>query len=267
MTPQVLVAALYKFADLDDYREMREPLQAFCRQRGVFGSLLLAKEGINGTIAGPDEAVAAVVEHLRSDPRLGDIGIKTSRADRMPFKRMKVRLKREIVSLGVADVDPNKSVGSYVAPQDWNALIADPDVVLIDTRNAYEVAFGSFEGAVDPATRSFREFPDWVRNAPELAGKRKVAMFCTGGIRCEKASSYLLSQGFEDVYHLQGGILNYLEKVPEKDSRWSGTCFVFDERIAVDHALNPTWGEGAPESAKGILPKEVALMIDENRGE
>lgn len=261
---EILVAALYKFADLPDHRDLREPLLAFCRERGVFGSLLLATEGINGTIAGPDEAIDAVLDHLRGDARFADIEVKFSRAPRMPFKRMKVRLKQEIVSLGVADVDPNECVGEYVAPEDWNALIADPDVVVIDTRNAYEVAFGTFDGALDPGTRSFRQFPEWVKSAPQLVGKRRVAMFCTGGIRCEKASSYLLSQGFEAVYHLKGGILNYLEKVPESDSRWSGTCFVFDERIAVDHSLRPTWGEGAPAGAKNILPKDVALMIDGN---
>ncbi|MBA5777748.1 rhodanese-related sulfurtransferase [Stappia sp. F7233] len=252
-----LVAALYRFAELADYRELREPLLAVCRDNGVKGSVLLAGEGINGTIAGRDAGIEAVLAHLRADPRINGFDVKFSRAERLPFGRMKVRLKREIVSLGVAEADPLKAVGAYVEPEDWNALISDPDVVLVDTRNAYEVAFGTFRGAVDPKTRSFRAFADWAREAVTLAEKPKVAMFCTGGIRCEKATSLLLELGLPEVYHLKGGILNYLEKVPQEQSLWQGTCFVFDDRIAVDHDLRPTWGKGAPEEAMAILPRDL----------
>lgn len=255
----VLIAALYRFAELADYRELREPLLAVCRRNGVKGSLLLAEEGINGTIAGPDAGIDAVLSHLRADSRLADIDVKFSRAGRVPFGRMKVRLKREIVSLGVAEADPRRAVGAYVEPEDWNALISDPDVVLVDTRNDYEVAFGTFRGALDPKTRSFRAFADWARQAAPLAGKPKVAMFCTGGIRCEKATSLLLELGLDEVYHLKGGILNYLEKVPQDESLWQGACFVFDERIAVDHDLRPTWGEDAPEEARSILPRDLDI--------
>ncbi|SDU25926.1 rhodanese-related sulfurtransferase [Stappia sp. ES.058] len=251
------ISAFYHFAALDDFAELKAPLAALACGAGVRGSILLAAEGVNGTIAGTEDGVAAVLDHLRADPRLSDLQEKTSRAQRMPFKRLKVRLKREIVSLGVEGIDPVGKVGTYVAPEDWNALLQDPDVVLIDTRNDYEVAFGTFEGAVSPQTRSFRSFPDWVRSAPAMADKPKVAMFCTGGIRCEKATSLLLEQGFGEVYHLDGGILNYLEQVPREDSLWRGDCFVFDERIAVDHDLAPTWGEGAPEEAHAVLPRAV----------
>ena len=232
-----LVAALYKFVPLDDFREMREPLRAFCDAQEVRGTLLLAQEGINGTIAGPPAGIRAVLDHLRSDPRLGDLEHKESTASCMPFKRMKVRLKKEIVTLGVSGVDPNRHVGTYVQPEDWNELISDPDVVLIDTRNDYEVEVGTFKGAIDPKTPSFRDFPAWVAGATALANKPKVAMFCTGGIRCEKASSFLIEQGFGEVYHLQGGILKYLETVPEAESLWHGECFVFDEREGLSHGL------------------------------
>ncbi|WP_428697770.1 rhodanese-related sulfurtransferase [Stappia sp.] len=248
------ISAFFHFAPLDDYTAMREPLLAVAREAGIRGSILLAGEGVNGTIAGTQAGVERVLAHLRADPRLAGLVEKASFAGRMPFGRLKVRLKKEIVSLGVAGIDPRKAVGTYVAPADWNALISDPDVVVLDTRNDYEIAFGSFEGAISPDTRTFRSFPDWVRKARADGDGRKVAMFCTGGIRCEKASALLLSEGFGEVFHLEGGILNYLEKVPEAESLWQGACFVFDERVAVDHALRPTWGRGAPEAAREVLP-------------
>ena len=234
---EFLVAALYKFVFLPDCNDMREPLQAYCDQHGVKGTLLLANEGINGTIAGTNEGIKAVLAYLRSDPRLATLEHKESYAPRMPFNRMKVRVKKEIVTMGVPDIDPNKIVGTYVKPEDWNALISDPDVVLIDTRNDYEVAIGTFKGAVDPNIKSFRELPSWVKAQKTLDKKPKVAMFCTGGIRCEKSTAYMKAQGFDEVYHLQGGILKYLELVPEENSLWQGECFVFDERVAVKHGL------------------------------
>ncbi|MAA97461.1 MAG: hypothetical protein CMN87_18495 [Stappia sp.] len=251
------VSAFYLFVPLDDFQAMRDPLLAVAEAARVRGSILLAAEGVNGTIAGSDDGVETVLAHLRRDRRLADLSEKNARAERMPFGRLKVRLKREIVSLGVESVDPRRRVGAYVAPQDWNALISDPDVVVVDTRNDYEIAFGSFEGALSPETRTFRSFPEWVRGQREAGRAKKVAMFCTGGIRCEKATSFLLDEGFEDVYHLDGGILNYLEKVPREESLWHGDCFVFDERVAVDHDLRATWGEGAPEEAREVLPDDL----------
>jgi len=235
----LLVTALYKFVRLDDYEELREPLLLACQKYGVTGSLLLAAEGINGTIAGSAEDVHRFVRDLQRDPRFLDLELKESSASRPPFLRMKVKLKKEIVTMGVPGVDPLDTVGAYVAPEDWNALIADPSVVLVDTRNDYEVRIGTFRGAKDPHIKNFRSFPDWLRH--ELAGKDspKVAMFCTGGIRCEKATSWLLGEGIDEVYHLKGGILKYLEVVPEADSLWEGECFVFDERVAVKHGLQP----------------------------
>lgn len=235
--PQYLVAALYKFVALPDYDELQAPLKQVCDDNSVMGTLLLALEGINGTIAGPEAGIRAVLAHLRSDPRFADLEHKESWASEMPFLRMKVRLKNEIVTMGAPEADPTKQVGTYVKPDDWNDLISDPDVVLIDTRNDYEVEIGTFKGAVDPRTASFREFPQWVKDHPELGSKPKVAMFCTGGIRCEKASSYMLAHGFEEVYHLQGGILKYLENVAQDESLWEGECFVFDERVSVKHGL------------------------------
>jgi len=232
-----LVAALYRFHDLADHEALRAPLAAFCCGRGIKGTLLLAREGINGTVAGEDGAVRALVDHLQSIEGLDGLEVKYSRAATMPFHRMKVRLKKEIVTMGVTDLDPRSSAGTYVAAADWNALIADPDTVVIDTRNDYEVALGTFLGAVDPKTRSFAEFPAWAeRHRGELEG-RKLAMFCTGGIRCEKATAYLKSIGMDEVYHLKGGILKYLEDVPAEESLWDGECFVFDERVAVRHGL------------------------------
>ncbi len=232
-----VVAALYKFAPLPDFEELRAPLAALCGEKGVMGTLLLAREGINGTIAGTRAGIDAVLDHLRADSRLADLEHKESRASEMPFHRMKVRLKKEIVTLGLPAVDPNLKVGRYIRPEDWNALISDPEVLVIDTRNDYEVGIGSFEGAEDPKTASFREFPDYVRQKLDPKKHRKVAMFCTGGIRCEKASSFMLEEGFDEVYHLQGGILKYLETVPESESLWRGECFVFDGRVAVTHGL------------------------------
>ena len=231
------VAALYRFAALPDWQSLRAPLAAFCCARGIKGTLLIAHEGINGTVAGAPEAIEQLIEHLRSVPALREIDVKFSAAAQMPFHRMKVRLKREIVTMGVENLDPARQAGTYVAPDEWNALVAEPDTVLIDTRNAYETAIGTFAGAIDPCTDSFIEFPRWAEaNLDELKGRR-VAMFCTGGIRCEKATAYLRSLGVEDVFHLKGGILKYLEKVPEDESLWRGECFVFDERVAVGHGL------------------------------
>ena len=231
------VAALYHFAPLADYAELKEPLQNLCDMLAIKGTLLLATEGINGTVAGSDKAILQLMDYLRADPRLSEIDYKMSRAANMPFYRMKVRLKKEIVTMGVDGVDPNETVGTYVDPKDWNALISDPDVVLIDTRNDYEVEIGTFEGAINPDTQSFREFPQWVETNKNKLNKPKVAMFCTGGIRCEKASSYMKTMGYDDVYHLKGGILKYLEHVPENQSKWNGDCFVFDQRVAVKHGL------------------------------
>ncbi len=233
----VVVAALYKFTRLVDYRELREPLLDVCLQRGVRGTLLLAEEGINGTIAGDRASIDAVLAWLRQDPRLADLEHKESKDEEAPFLRMKVKLKREIVTLGVPGIDPNARVGTHVSPADWNAVVNDPDVVLVDTRNHYECGIGTFRGALDPGTTSFREFPAWVKANLEPSRDRKVAMFCTGGIRCEKASAYLLEQGFETVYHLRGGVLNYLEEIPAAQSTWEGECFVFDNRVSVNHRL------------------------------
>ncbi|OKH50374.1 hypothetical protein NIES2101_19540 [Calothrix sp. HK-06] len=232
----LVVAAFYKFTKLPDFAQMQDPLLAFCTVQAIKGTILLAPEGINGTIAGERNSIDAVLSYLRSDSRLADLEHKESSASESPFERMKVKLKKEIVTLGLP-VNPTEQVGTYVSPKDWNAVISDPDVVVIDTRNDYEVKIGSFKGAVNPETNSFREFPDYVRHHLDPKKHKKVAMFCTGGIRCEKASSYMMSQGFEQVYHLQGGILKYLEEVPQQESLWSGECFVFDERIAVQHGL------------------------------
>lgn len=233
----VIVAALYKFVTLENYHEMREPLLEVCQAAASCGTLLLAAEGINGTIAGSREGIDRVLAWLRADPRLSDLEHKESIDDHMPFYRMKVKLKKEIVTMGIAGIDPNKTVGTYVKPSEWNQLLSDPEVLLIDTRNDYEYGIGSFRGAVDPHTTSFREFPEYVRSHLDPRKQKKIAMFCTGGIRCEKASAFMLQEGFEEVYHLQGGILKYLEEVPEQDSIWEGECFVFDNRVAVNHAL------------------------------
>ena len=235
------VAAFYQFAALPDFRELREPLRAICARLGLKGSLLLAQEGINGTIAGTPDSVDAFVGELQCGPLFGDrldnLELKFSRASAMPFQRLKIRLKKEIVTLGDPQVDPTRQVGTYVDAAEWNALISAPDTLVIDTRNAFEVAMGTFEGAVDPGIRSFGQFKDFAAQHLDPARHRKIAMFCTGGIRCEKASAYLLSHGFAEVYHLKGGILRYLEGVPEHQSRWRGECFVFDERVSLGQGL------------------------------
>src|SRR6059058_173391 len=235
------VAALYQFAALPDFRELREPLRTLAAGLGLKGSVLLAHEGINGTVAGSDEAIDAFVRELQHGAlfggRLDNLELKFSSASVMPFQRLKIRLKKEIVTLGDAAVDPTRQVGTYVEPSDWNELIAAPDTLLLDTRNAFEVAMGTFEGAVDPGLRSFGQFKDFAAQQLDPAKHKRIAMFCTGGIRCEKASAYLLAQGFDEVYHLKGGILRYLEGVSEAQSRWRGECFVFDERVALGHDL------------------------------
>ena len=235
------VAAFYQFAALPDFRELREPLRAICADLKLKGSVLLALEGINGTLAGSADAIGGLIHELRDGAlfggRLGDLELKFSQARAMPFQRLKIRLKKEIVTLGDTETDPTREVGIYVDAADWNALIATPDTLVIDTRNAFEVAMGTFAGALDPGIKSFGQFKDFAARNLDPAKHRRVAMFCTGGIRCEKASAYLLSRGFAEVYHLKGGILRYLEAVPEAESRWRGECFVFDDRIALGHGL------------------------------
>jgi UPF0176 protein len=235
------VAALYQFVSLPDFRELRDPLHAICSDLGIKGSLLLAPEGINGTLAGTEEGIDALVAELRNGPlfhgRLDNLELKFSTAADLPFKRMKVRLKKEIVTLGDPQADPTQQVGAYVSAAEWNGLLEDPDLIVVDTRNDFEVEMGTFAGAVDPRIKKFSEFKEFVQKELDPARHRKVAMFCTGGIRCEKASSYMLKQGFEEVFHLKGGILQYLEDVPEIESRWNGGCFVFDERVSLGHGL------------------------------
>ena len=235
--PMFTVAALYKFTPFDDPTALRAPLLAACEAVGVRGTLLLAREGINGTIAGTRAGIDTALDHIRALPGCDDLDWKESTAADMPFGRMKVRLKREIVTMGEPDVDPRAGTGHYVAPGDWNALISAPDVVVIDTRNDYEVAIGSFEGAIDPKTASFRDFPAWWQANRARFGNKRIAMFCTGGIRCEKSTNYLLSRGVSEVFHLKGGILRYLEEIPPEQSAWRGECFVFDGRVSVGHGL------------------------------
>lgn len=232
-----VVCAMYRFVALPDYVALRDKLLSVMESFQIKGSLLLASEGINGTVAGSRESIDALIAWLQQDERFAQLDCKFSAAHELPFYRTKVKLKKEIVTMGVEGIDPRSVVGTYVKPKDWNALIADPDVVLVDTRNNYEVELGSFEGAINPNTESFREFPDYVRAHLDPARHKKVAMFCTGGIRCEKSTAYLKSQGFEEVYHLEGGILKYLEEVSPAESKWRGDCFVFDNRVAVDHSL------------------------------
>ncbi|MBB6355189.1 rhodanese-related sulfurtransferase [Aminobacter aganoensis] len=251
------VAALYRFCRLERFEDLRAPLAAFCCGKGIKGTLLLAREGINGTVAGTEEAIAELVAHLEAMPELAGLEVKYSTASEMPFHRMKVRLKSEIVTMGVEGIDPLASVGAYVEPQDWNALISDPGTIVVDTRNDYEVSIGTFSGAVDPQTKSFREFPGWVENhRSELEG-RKVAMFCTGGIRCEKATAYVKSLGIDEVFHLKGGILRYLEEVPAEDSLWQGECFVFDERVSVAHGLAVGEAELCRACRHPLMPEEL----------
>ena len=250
MSPQLpkspapaVVAALYRFTRFQNCGSLTEPLESVCRRQGVRGTLLLAPEGINGTIAGSEEAISAVVEHIRTLPGCFGLDVKLSTAAVVPFHRMKVRVKREIVTMGEHGIDPPAGAGTYVEPRDWNALISDPDTIVIDTRNDYEVSVGTFAGAINPQTVSFRDFPAWFRGAREaLLGRGrqpKIAMFCTGGIRCEKSTAFVRSEGVEAVHHLKGGILEYLETVPETESLWRGECFVFDERVTVGHGLAP----------------------------
>lgn len=233
----IIVAALYKFVSLPDFSDLREPLLDFCQQQGIKGTLLLAHEGINGTVSGTRESIDALLAYLKSDPRMVDLDHKESVYEEQPFYRMKVKLKKEIVTMGVEDIDPTTMAGTYVEPKDWNDLISDPEVRVIDTRNYYEYNIGTFEGAENPETTTFRELPTYVKENLDPTQHKKVAMFCTGGIRCEKSTAYLKQQGFEEVYHLKGGILKYLEEVPEEKSLWRGECFVFDNRVAVNHRL------------------------------
>lgn len=235
----IKVAALYRFVAFAEPEKLQRLILAECKARAIKGTILLAHEGINGTVAGALEAIDELVGYLRGIPGCEELEVKYSHAADMPFYRMKVRLKKEIVTLGVEGIDPKREVGTYVQPEDWNALISDPDTVLIDTRNDYEVAIGTFEGAIDPRTKAFRDFPTWFREHREelAAGKTKFAMFCTGGIRCEKSTAFLKAEGIDDVYHLEGGVLRYLETVSEAESKWQGECFVFDERVSVKHGL------------------------------
>ncbi len=235
------VAALYHFVSLPDYINLKEPLLEFCKSRQIKGTLLLAEEGINGTVAGPEDGIDELIDYLRNgnifEGRLRSLDVKFSEASKEPFLRMRVRLKREIVTLRAPEASPTQQVGTYVTPEGWNEVISDPDTIVIDTRNDYEVAIGSFKGALDPNTSTFTEFKDFVSENLNPEKHKKVAMFCTGGIRCEKASSYMLAHGFEEVFHLKGGILKYLEEVQEENSLWEGNCFVFDERVAVGHGM------------------------------
>jgi UPF0176 protein len=251
-----VVVTFYKFVALPDYADLRSPLFDLCQAQGIRGTILLAEEGINSTIVGTQEAIDAVLDYLRSDGRFQDLTVKRSVSEEPVFDRLKVRLKREIVTLGQPQADPNRQVGTYVKPTDWNALIADPEVLVIDTRNDFEVSIGTFVGAENPQTNSFGEFPDYVQQHCDPVKHRKVAMFCTGGIRCEKASSYMLSQGFEQVYHLEGGILQYLETVPPEESLWQGECFVFDQRVAVTHGLKPGSFEACPSCGHPVSPED-----------
>lgn len=232
-----IVATFYKFVRLPDYAEKQQPLLSYCLDRRIKGTILLAPEGINATISGSRDAIDSILAFLRSDSRLADLEHKESYAEELPFERMKVKLKKEIVTLGLPQIDPSDRVGTYVSAQEWNALISDPEVLVIDARNDYEVGIGTFQGALNPETESFRDFPAYVRQNLNPDRHKKVAMFCTGGIRCEKATSFLLSEGFERVYHLKGGILKYLAEIPAPESLWQGECFVFDERVAIKHGL------------------------------
>ncbi len=259
-TPEdkIVVAALYRFVALEDFQELRDPILQAMLSAGVRGTLLLANEGINGTIAASRQGIDEILAYLRKDPRFADTDVKESFCDEMPFKRTRVRLKKEIVTMGVEGIDPNDAVGTYVDPSDWNDLISDPDVVLVDTRNDYEIAIGTFQGAQNPDTHTFREFPDYVDKNLDPAKHKKVAMFCTGGIRCEKSTALLKQKGFQEVYHLRGGILKYLETVQESESLWEGDCFVFDERVAVGHGLGESDHEMCFACGWPVSPAERA---------
>lgn len=273
------IAALYQFARFHDPAAIRGPLMTRCQENGISGSLLLAHEGINGTIAGPRAGIDAVLAHIRTLPGCAGLEWKESTSADQPFRRLKVRLKKEIVTMGQPDVDPRAKVGHYVDPQDWNALISSPDVAVIDTRNDYEVAIGTFEGAIDPKTDSFRDFPAWWEANRDRFHNKRVAMFCTGGIRCEKATALMLELGFDEVYHLQGGILRYLEDMPPERNHWNGECFVFDTRVAVDrdlaegryvqcHACRRPLGSedlASPDYREGISCPHCVTELDEDR--
>ncbi|MSR16292.1 MAG: rhodanese-related sulfurtransferase [Methylococcaceae bacterium] len=235
--PQLVVCALYKFVTLENYQELRQPLHDVMEKNHVRGTLLLASEGINGTISGSRHAIDTVIDWLKMDTRLNDIDCKESLTDNPPFNRIRVKLKKEIVTMGIEGIDPKRIVGTYVSPNEWNTLINNPDVLVVDTRNDYEFQVGTFKNAINPNTQSFREFPEYVKNNLNPQQHKKVAMFCTGGIRCEKSTAFLKEQGFDEVYHLKGGILKYLEEVPAADTLWEGECFVFDERVTVNLAL------------------------------
>ena len=234
---QIVVCALYKFVTLERFQDLRQPLLKVMEYNKIRGTLLLASEGINGTVASNRQGIDTLLAWFEKDARLGNIVVKESFETSNPFNRIKVKLKKEIVTMGIEGIDPKQVVGTYIKPKDWNALISDPDVVLVDTRNAYEVKVGTFEGALNPNTTNFREFPQYVRDNLDPKANKKVAMFCTGGIRCEKSTAYLKEQGFDEVYHLEGGILKYLEEVPEEGTMWQGECFVFDSRVTVNHQL------------------------------
>jgi len=251
------VAALYRFTSLPQFKELRAPLAEFCEARGIKGTLLLAHEGINGAVAGTYEAIAELIDYLGAIKELEGLELKYSHATEMPFHRMKVRLKREIVTMGVDTIDPLRDAGTYVEPREWNKLISDPDTIVIDTRNTYETAIGIFKGAIDPATQTFTEFPRWAQNRHNELKGRKVAMYCTGGIRCEKATAYMRSIGIEEVYHLKGGILKYLEEVPPEESLWEGECFVFDERVSVKHGLEEGDAELCRACRHPLLPEDL----------
>ncbi|WP_068116193.1 oxygen-dependent tRNA uridine(34) hydroxylase TrhO [Tropicimonas marinistellae] len=252
------VAALYHFTRFEDPAVLRAPLKSLCDAEGVRGSLLIAREGINGTIAGTPAAIDTVIAHIRDLPGCAELDWKESTAERMPFGRMKVRLKQEIVTMGKPEVDPTTAVGRYVAPEDWNALIAEPDVAVIDTRNDYEVAIGTFDGAVDPGIRSFRDFPAWWEANRDRFHNKRIAMFCTGGIRCEKSTNYLMGLGETEVFHLKGGILKYLEEIPAEESLWHGECFVFDQRVALKHALEQGTHSMCHACRRPISPDDMA---------
>ena len=279
--PKYTVAALYHFTRLADPKALQGPLLALCKDVHVRGTLLLAHEGVNGTIAGTRTGIDKVLAAIRTLPGCEGLEHKESLADEMPFLRMKVRLKQEIVTMGQPQVDPLAAVGNYVAPQDWNDLIAADDVVLIDTRNDYEVSIGTFKGAIDPKTASFREFPAWWEANKDRFHNKRVAMFCTGGIRCEKSTNYLLGEGVKDVFHLKGGILKYLEEIPAAESTWNGECFVFDSRVSVGHGLKPgpyhlcyacrrpisDTDMGRPEFEKGVSCHQCYHETDDARRE
>jgi UPF0176 protein len=252
-----VIVTFYKFVTLDDYRDRRQPLLDLCQHYQIKGTILLAAEGINATISGTRSSIDAILADLKADPCFVDLEHKEAIAEQPPFDRLKVRFKQEIVTFGIPTTNPTETVGTYVKPQDWNQLISNPDILVIDTRNQYEVEIGTFKGAIDPHTDSFTQFPEYVANNLNPQQHKQIALFCTGGIRCEKATSYLLNQGFENVYHLQGGILKYLAEVPAIDSQWEGECFVFDDRVAIVHGLEPgthqlCWGCGNPIPASDL---------------